>query len=244
MALHDGRTVRHEVLRHMVINQRSRLREEDPHTSTWTAIAPTRITGLRSRFEVDLNRPRDKAVYRTPGDAWGLEIWDGTLPDDVVERSLAAYDAFYAALHALFDDLARQHGVFFAYDLHSYNHLRDGPKGPPADPGANPQVNVGTGTMSDRARWSAVIDRFIDDLSSFDFPGGPLDVRENVKFRGGNCARWAHATFPNSACVLSIEVKKFFMNEWTGEVFKELHEAMGQALASTVPGVLEELGRL
>ncbi len=62
-----------------------------------------------------------------------------------------------------------------------------------------------------------MIDRFISDLSGFDFPGGRLDVRENVKFRGGNCGAWAHATFPDSACVLSIEVKKFFMDEWTGD---------------------------
>jgi hypothetical protein len=44
--------------------------------------------------------------------------------------------------------------------------------------------------------------------------------------------------------VLSVEVKKFFMNEWTGEVDRELLEAVGEALSSTVPGVLEELGRL
>jgi hypothetical protein len=225
----------------MVIDQRSRLREEDPHTANWTVIAPTRVVGLRSRFEVDLNRPRQQAVYRTPEDAWGLQVWDGSLPDEVVEGSLAEYDAFYSALRALFSKLADEHGRFFVYDLHSYNHLRDGRDGPPADPDVNPQVNVGTGTMTDRDRWAPVIDRFIDELSAFDFPGGALDVRENVKFRGGNCARWAHTTFPDSACVLSIEVKKFFMNEWTGEVNSELLDAVGQALASTVPGVLKEL---
>jgi hypothetical protein len=38
----------------------------------------------RSRFEVDLNRPRREAVYRIPEDAWGLDIWrDEVLPDDV-----------------------------------------------------------------------------------------------------------------------------------------------------------------
>jgi N-formylglutamate amidohydrolase len=244
MAIHDGSAIRREVLRHMVIDEPSRLREEDPHTSNWTLIAPTRVIGLRSRFEVDLNRPRDTAVYRTPEDAWGLEVWDGSLPGEVVARSLAGYDAFYAALRELFAELADEYGRFFVYDLHSYNHLRDGLDVPPADPQLNPQVNVGTGTMTDRDRWASIIERFIDDLSSFDFPGGALDVRENIRFRGGNCARWTHATFPDSACVLSLEVKKFFMNEWTGEVDAELLQAVGDALASTVPGVLEELGRL
>ena len=244
MAVHNGHMVRYEVLRHMVIDQRCRLREEDPHTSSWTVIAPTRIVGLRSRFEVDLNRPRDGAVYRTPDDAWGLEVWDGSLPEDVVARSLAEYDAFYTALHALFSKLSNEYGRFFVYDLHSYTHLRGGAKGAHADPEGNPQVNGGTGTMTDRGRWAPVIERFIGDLSSFNFPGGALDVRENIRFRGGNCARWAHATFPDSACVLSIEVKKFFMNEWTNEVNAELLDAMQRALASTAPGVLKELGRL
>jgi hypothetical protein len=180
-------------------------------------------------------------VYRTPEDAWGLEVWDGGLPDDVAARSLTEYDAFYDALRGVFAELAGRHGRFFVYDLHTYNHLRDGPDGPPADPQDNPQVNIGTGTMTDRTRWAPVIERFIGDLSSFDFPEGPLDVRENIRFRGGNCARWTHENFPESACVLSIEVKKFFMNEWTGEVNRELLEAVGRALASTVPGVLEEL---
>ncbi len=66
---------------------------------------------------------------------------------------------------------------------------------PPADEAENPQVNVGTGTM-DRARWAPVVDRFIADLRAYDFPGGRLDVRENVKFRGGHFSRWVHETFP------------------------------------------------
>ena len=39
-----------------------------------------RIIVNRSRFEVDINRPRDKAVYITPEDAWGLHIWKN-IPD-------------------------------------------------------------------------------------------------------------------------------------------------------------------
>ena len=39
------------------------------------------------------------------------------------------------------------------FDLHTYNHRRNGPDGPPADPAGNPQVNIGTGTMN-RDRWA------------------------------------------------------------------------------------------
>ena len=242
-AIHDGHEVRDEVARHMVLDDAVRLREEDPYTGGWTSVAPTRVIGSRSRFEVDLNRLRDKAVYRTPEDAWGLEVWNGSLPDDVVERTLQGYDVFYAELGHLYRELAGEHGRFLVLDLHSYNHRREGPDGQSADPVGNPQVNVGTGTMLDRDRWASVIDRFINDLASFEFPGGKLDVRENVRFRGGACAAWAHRTFPDTACVLSIEVKKFFMDEWTGEANRVLLDAFKDALSFAVPGALEELER-
>jgi N-formylglutamate amidohydrolase len=242
-AIHDGHAVRAEVARHLALDDAVRLREEDPFTARWTAVAPTRIVGLRSRFEVDLNRPRDAAVYRKPEDAWGLEVWDGELPEEIAERSLRGYDAFYTTLAQLYRSLASRHGRFLVLDLHSYNHRRDGPDRPPADPQLNPQVNVGTGTMQDRARWSSLIDRFRSDLAAFDFPGGRLDVRENVRFRGGALAAWTHRSFPDEACVLSIEVKKFFMDEWTGEPDQALVDAVGKALRATLPGLLAELKR-
>ena len=243
-AVHDGHEARPEVTERFALDDAGRLREEDPWTAEWAMIAPTRVVGLRSRFEVDLNRAREKCVYRVPEDAWGLQVWDGELPDDVATRSLDEYDAFYKALGELYGELAEAHGRFVVFDLHTYNHRRNGPDGPEADPGGNPQVNIGTGTLRDRSVWAGVIDRFIGDLSAFDFPGGKLDVRENVKFFGGNCGRWAHETFPDSACVLSIEFKKFFMDEWSGEPNPELVDAITAALKSTIPGVLEELQRV
>ncbi len=243
-ALHDGHEVREELLEHMALDELARLREEDPYSGLWTALAPTRIVGLRSRFEIDLNRPRDKALYRTAEDAWGLNVWKNELPDDVAQRSWDQHEAFYQALRDLYSDFTERYGKFVVYDLHTYNHRRNGGEAAPADAESHPQVNVGTGTMKDRAKWAAVIDRFLRELADFDFPGGKLDVRENVKFFGGNCARWTHETFPDSACVLSIEFKKFFMDEWTGQAEMALVDAIGQALQATVPGILQELRKL
>ena len=98
-AIHHGHAVRKEVFELLALDEETRLREEDPYTGLLTEAAPTRLIGLRSRFEVDLNRPRDKAVYQTPEDAWGLKVWRTKLPQAVVDYSLAEYDAFYAHAH-------------------------------------------------------------------------------------------------------------------------------------------------
>jgi N-formylglutamate amidohydrolase len=242
-AIHDGHAVREEVDELLALTDEERLREEDPYTGFWTELSSNRVIGLRSRFEVDLNRPRDQAVYITEEHAWGLRVWRNQPDLELLDRSLGEYDAFYKAMYRHMNELEDRHGHFVVFDLHSYNHCRSGPDSPPADPTGNPDVNVGTGTMI-RERWSPIVDRFIQDLSSFDFPGRQLDVRENVRFRGGNFPRWIHQHFPKTGCALAIEVKKFFMDEWTGEADLQGVEAIREALESTVPGVLEELEKL
>jgi hypothetical protein len=242
-AVHAGHEVREEVAEMLALQEAERLREEDPYTDRWTAIAPTRVVARRSRFEVDLNRPREEAFYRRPEDAWGLQVWKDSPPEDFVGRSLAVHDAFYAGMERLLREIESRHGHFVVFDLHSYNHMRSGPDGPPADPEGNPQVNLGTASVN-REIWAPLLERFVSDLRAFDFPGGALDVRENVKFLGRAVPWFVHGTFPETGCALAVEVKKFFMDEWTGELDEETHGAVGRALASTVPGVLEELQRL
>lgn len=242
-AIHDGHEVRPGVARLLALPEPDRLREEDPYTGSWTVVAGTRIVGRRSRFEVDLNRPREKAVYRTPADAWGLRVWRSDPGENLISVSLAEYDAFYSYVRGVLTDVRKRHGIFVVFDLHSYNHRRDGPDASPADPAANPEVNIGTASM-DRDRWAPVVDRFISDLRQFDYRGRHLDVRENVKFRGGHFPRWIHQQFPDSGCALAIEFKKFFMDEWSGSLFPADHQAILEALRSTVPGVIEEVGRL
>ena len=238
-AIHNGHDVREEIREHLALSDDERLREEDPFTSKWTHVAETRIVGLRSRFEVDLNRPRDQAVYRTPKDAWGLEVWKESITSEIIDRSLAEYDAFYDAVQRLFEEKAQQ-GPFVVYDLHSYNHRRGGPDHPPDDPELNPEINVGTGSM-DRERWAPVVNRIIEVLRSIEIDGRRLDVRENVKFTGGHFVQWAHSSFPDTACAMAIEFKKTFMDEWTGEPQHDRIAEIRAALEETVDPVLDAL---
>jgi N-formylglutamate deformylase len=242
-AVHDGHAVRADLAPFMALSDEERRREEDPYTGAWTEIAGNRIVASHSRFQVDLNRPPGSAVYRVPEDAWGLRVWNAELPEEQATRSLAEYKAFYKDVKGLLEEIAHGYGCFFVFDLHTYNHRRSGPGESAANPDENPEVNIGTGTM-DRHKWAPVVDRFIDQLRIFDFQGRHLDVRENVKFRGGYFPRWIHETFPNSGCAVAVEFKKVFMDEWTGELDSQHHEAIRLSLQSTVPVVEDALYKL
>jgi len=242
-AIHNGHEVSIKVRDLFLLDDSERLREEDPFTEIWTQITDTRIVVSKSRFEVDLNRPRDKALYLKPEDAWGLNIWKTEPGTEMITNSLEYYDNFYSNIFILLKKFEARFGKFVVFDIHSYNHRRDGPNGKPANTKENPEVNIGTGTMN-RDIWTSVIDRFLTDLKKYNFQARNLDVRENVKFRGGNFSRWIHENFPGSGCSIAIEFKKFFMDEWTGKPDNVIIEDIQSALKSTVPGVLEELKKL
>lgn len=239
-AIHEGHRVRDEVAALLHLSERDQLREEDPYTGTLAKSARNYIIPGISRFEVDLNRPRGRAVYVDPEDAWGLHVWKETPAQEFVERSLEQYDGFYEELNRTYTRMSDRLGPFVVFDIHSYNHRRAGPDAEAENPELNPEVNVGTGTM-ERHRWSGIVDRFIHDLGSYESDGRRLDVRENVKFFGGNHARWTHENFPESACVLAIEIKKFFMDEWTGKLYEKEFDFIRNALESTFDGVIEEV---
>jgi len=242
-AIHDGHAMRDGLRDLSGLTDDERLREEDPFTGLWAAICDSRIVGKCSRFEVDLNRPRDKAVYQQPTDAWGLNIWKSPLSETEISQSLAIYDQFFRAVRTLLTKMLKTHERIVVLDLHSYNHRRNGENAAEAKPLDNPEVNIGTGTF-DRDAWGPWLDRFMADLRDFDFDGRHLDVRENVKFRGGEFGKWIHQSFPGRVCAPAIEFKKFFMDEWTGRPDVRMLGWIGDAIKSTLPGIREELEQM
>lgn len=239
-AVHAGHHIESDLSPFLAIDESTRLREEDPFTDQLASIVPASIVANHSRFEFDLNRPPESGVYLEPEDAWGIQVWNQAPPSELLARSHERHAAFYRAILARCTELARTYGRFLILDLHSYNHRRGGPGSEAADPGLNPEVNLGTGTL-DRSRWAHVIDRFVADLSPGTASSGPIDVRENVKFRGGYLGRFVHERFPESGCVLSVELKKTFMDEWTGVLDVDRLQAVRGALEFTLPGLLEAL---
>lgn len=239
-ALHAGHDLRAEVAEIIALGDAERRHEEDPGTDLLTDVAPVQIVSHRSRFEVDLNRPRNQAVYRHANDAWGLDVWRRPPPEELIARSLHVYDEFYEAAKRTFDALAAA-GQFLVLDVHSYNHRRDA-SAQAAPEEENPEVNVGTGTL-DRTHWGPVVEPFVDELGGQCVCGHRLDVRENVRFRGGHFAHWTHERYPDAAVVLSVELKKVFMDEWSGEIDFEHLDQLRNALGVSAYAALDALSR-
>ena len=246
-ALHAGSELREEVAARLAVDAATRLREEDPYTDSLALGFETHVILHRSRFEVDMNRPREGSVYLHPEDAWGIEVWRGPPDPAIVARSLELYDRFHDELDALIGRVIERHGHFVIYDLHSYNHRRRGPGADPADRASNPEVNVGTGAL-DRARWGAVVDAFIEAMREFTPSGwrgeaddGGLDVRENVKFEGGHFSQWIADRYGEFGCVLAIELKKTFIDEWSARLDAGRLASLAAALRGTVDPVIDAL---
>ena len=201
----------------MALPDAERLREEDPYTGQAIIDVANHVIAHRSRFEADLNREPGSAVYRTPEQCWGLKVWRGELEGAIAERSLDYHRRFYAAVGAMLDQVAADHERFVLLDVHSYNHRRGGPDAPPTPSEEAPEINIGTFSMP-RDHWAWLLDPVMDAMRAYDFGGRHLDVRENIAFQGkGELTRFVHQRYPQQACAIAIEFKKFFMDEWTGE---------------------------
>jgi len=215
-AIHDGNDLRPAIAAAMKLPDADRLREEDPFTGQAVLDVPTHIIAHRSRFEFDLNRSRDTAVYLAPDQCWGLDVWERPLGPDDVAGSLAIHDAYYEMLGHLLDSISAARPRFVLIDVHSYNHRRGGAEGTPTRQDEAPDINIGTFSMP-REEWAWLVDPLMEAMRGFDFNGRRLDVRENVAFQGkGEQTRFVHDHYPGRGCAIALEFKKFFMDEWTG----------------------------
>ena len=241
-AIHEGHHTRDELRVLFHLTEEERLREEDPFTAKWLNISDNNIIVHHSRFEADVNRARDKAVYLKPEDAWNLEVWKKEPGEQIAARSLDVYDNFYKTSKDYFDSLFETQERIVVYDIHSYNHRREG-KDVAADLNENPEVNIGTKNMNKEV-WRPVISALIKSFSNFDYNGRHLDVRENIKFKGGYFGQWLHERYGKKICPISIEFKKFFMDEWTGQPFPKDIESINRLVLSSRQPVLEALHSL
>jgi N-formylglutamate deformylase len=235
-AVHAGHTIRPSLHPWLAIGERDRLREEDPLTDFFLGAGDTIVRANRSRFEFDLNRPAQKAVAVDPEDSWGLQIWSPDLPRHEIDASLDLHSRFYALITARIEAMIAEHGRILVLDIHSYNHRRNGTDGAPDPQADSPDIDLGATTLN-KAVYGDLLDAFAQGLRSRPVRGTPPDVRINVRWPdGGHFPEWLHATYGDAACVITLEYKKIFMDEW-GEsadilALQDLREGFHAGLAN------------
>lgn len=225
-AIHDGHGLDPDVAALMSLPDADRLREEDPHTGQAVLDVPSHVVVHRSRFEADLNRALDEAIYLTPGQSWGLDVWRTPPEGALLARMQDYHRAFYRMMANTLDEIASRHRRFVLLDIHSYNHRRDGAEAAPTPQVKAPDINIGTFSMP-RSEWAFLLDPLMEAMRGFDFNGRHLDVRENIAFEGrGALTRFVHERYPGQGCAIALEFKKFYMDEWRGEPYPDELRAM------------------
>lgn len=238
-AIHNGHYIRPNLKDNLIISDEDRKREEDPYTNSIIRSYDNRIVVNTSRFEVELNRNRDRAIYKTPEDCWGLEVWKRQLKESEIQQSLAEYDSFYRRLDSAISETIKSFGYAIVLDVHSYNHNRLGLGQPYDSQEDNPQIILGTTNMPRTYLESIykIQKKFQENI----YQGKKLDCRIDIKYPGGTMSRHLHREFPGKVFSLAIEFKKTFMNEWTGELYRDKMEELITALQSITPLLTKDL---
>ncbi len=201
-AVHDGHQFRKELWKNCMHTEYERWFEEDPATKEMVQTHPIVIAGMDSRFEYDLNRAPDSAIYT---DAWGKQLWHSPLSKQMREKSLSKHYNFYKVVKALMQKLEKLHGVCIVYDMHSYNWKRWERE--------VPTWNLGTGNV-DQDRFKDSIESWRSILESTPLPNGINSTSKiNDTFQGnGYFLKFITQNFQNTL-VLATEIAKVYCDE-------------------------------
>ncbi|WP_140938269.1 N-formylglutamate amidohydrolase [Sphingobacterium lumbrici] len=234
-AIHDGSRINPVLKDYLNLNDAERFREEDPYTGTIAELPINKFIVSTSRFQLDMNRTIADAIYLRPEQAWGLSVWEN-LPEPHIATLQNEHHNVFKEIETLIQRTIDDHGYFVVLDIHSYNCKRSGPL-EEVDHNANPQINLGT--IYNHPKWRSLIQYFITSIQHQTYFSQPIDIRENVKFKGGYLSQFINKKFGDKGCVLSIEFRKDFMDEWTGEPYIQHIMAYRQILMNALTDLQE-----
>ena len=228
-AVHDGHQFRKSLWDNCLHTEYERWYEEDPCTREMVAGHPIVIAGCDSRFEYDLNRAQDGAIY---SDAWGKKLWKEPLSKEEYDHSQHKHTAFYEVVHALIGKLEQLHNKVIVFDMHSYNWKRWDRE--------VPTWNLGTANI-DNERFGTIVEAWRLKLSEIQFPHGIKSTSlVNDTFQGnGFFLKYITTTFPNTL-VLATEIAKVYCDEYAGIIFPEVVSAVKEQLKELIPLQAEE----
>ena len=223
-AIHDGHQFRKELWDNCLHTEYDRWYEEDPETKNMISSHPIVIAGCDSRFEYDLNRPPEEAVFET---AWGKQLWKTPLPEAQKQASLAKHKAFYDVVHALIETIESKYGVAIVYDMHSYNWKRWDRE--------VPTWNLGT-TNVDNERFGDDIETWRQSLSELNLPNNIKSTAliNDTFFGNGYFLKFITNSFKNTL-VLATEIAKVYCDEYEQVNFPEVVSSVESQLRERLP---------
>ena len=210
-AVHDGHQFRKELWSNCLHTEYERWYEEDPATKAMVQSLPIVIAGTDSRFEYDLNRTPETAIYT---DAWGKQLWKEPLSDKMHQKSLAKHANFYKVVHALIAKIEEKFTTCIVYDMHSYNWKRWERE--------VPTWNLGTSNV-DSNRFGNAIESWRSILEKMPLPN---DIKSTSKindtFQGnGYFLKYITYNFKNTL-VLATEIAKVYCDELNQIMYPEV----------------------
>ncbi len=241
-ALHWSSAVRKDVAPKLSISEPDRFYEEDPETHRFLAPLTHVITPNQSRYEVDLNRPPDVAVYSRPELAWGKEVWGTPLDDFEREFTMEKWYEFHTMMDCAVEDAIERFGYAVVFDVHSYNYQRDEYVDWRTD--GKPVINLGTRHLDLDARGKGIVDSFLASLRKHTVLGEECLVEENGVFYGGYLNRRLAHLYGPRCITLSVEYKKVYMDERTGEIKEDILNDLAHQLNTSIADLAAECGAL
>jgi hypothetical protein len=223
-AVHDGHQFRQELWENCLHTAYDRWYEEDPETKNMVSTHPIVIAGCDSRFEYDLNRGPESAIYE---DAWGKKLWKNPLEQDIYDRSIQKHYNFYKVVHALISKIESLYKTCIVYDMHSYNWKRWDRE--------VPTWNLGTSNI-DNSRFGNEVNRWKNYLSTLKLPNNiKSDCEINNTFQGnGYFLKYITNNFKNTL-VLATEIAKVYCDEYTQIIYPEVVVAVEKQLRDGLP---------
>lgn len=218
-AVHDGWQFRKELWDNCLHTQYERWYEEDPETKNMVISHPILIAGCDSRFEYDLNRTPEEAVFET---AWGKQLWKKTLSEEQKLKSLNKHTNFFKVTHALIKKIEDKFGCAIVYDMHSYNWQRWDRE--------VPTWNLGTSNV-DNERFGEDIEQWRQSLSEMVLPNGIKSTAaiNNTFFGNGYFLKYITKNFKNTL-VLATEIAKVYCDEYNQIIYPEVVSAVEKQL--------------
>lgn len=228
-AVHDGHQFRKSLWENCLHTEYERWYEEDPCTKEMINSHPIVIAGRESRFEYDLNRDPENAIYE---DAWGKKLWKKPLPEKERELSLEKHKNFYRVVQALIGQIEKKFGKAIVFDIHSFNLRRWDRE--------VPTWNLGTSNI-DNDRFGALATDWSAKLGEIKLPNGIKSTSKiNDTFQGnGYFLRYITKNFKNTL-VLATEIAKVYCNEETGVIYPEVVRSVENQLKDLIPLQVEE----